>query len=186
MVMKILLILCISYLLSSCSIYQGSYYYPNSNKGIVSIVGSCGDNVPSKLIVNEEDVNISTQAMSINPNDPYETWVWLEFESEKQFSINSLPSAIYFFSGVQEIKPIGIQYFQKNHAHGNVSSEHKTIDDLPDFTGETKYLRIVFRFLHSEILQLKIAGLILSNIKVQDINVNFKNTKAIRISALNC
>ncbi|WP_286888139.1 hypothetical protein [Pseudoalteromonas sp. ESRF-bin5] len=172
-------------ILGGCSIYPGSYFHPESSIGDVLSTGSCGDNTPSKLMINSEQVELTTQARTVQNNGD-KTWIWFEAKSKIPFVISASPKDIIFISNGKIIEPHEIYYSYKKQDSIWLSHDYKTLKDLPKSSGVTNNLLIVFRLKHYENIQFQINKLIVSGQPVKNFNIEFKNTKKIRVSALNC
>ncbi|TCI02399.1 hypothetical protein EZV61_13660 [Corallincola luteus] len=183
--MRTFLTILILVLIQGCIAYPGTYYYPESKNGKIISIGSCGDNSLSKLIIENNDIKISTQAGDVQWNYD-QTWIWFEVNSDKKFNISVSPSTVSFASSENAIAPHEVTYSYRISDKEWFSEDYTSVLKIPSDTVKTTYFRIMFRFKKQENINLNIRGLEINSNPVDDIDVNFKKKETIRLSALNC
>ncbi|GLX76704.1 hypothetical protein tinsulaeT_00440 [Thalassotalea insulae] len=171
-------------LLQGCTIYPGTYYAPISKVGEVISVGHCGDNSPSKLILKNDNVQVSAQAGDVHINYD-QTWIWFEVESKDLFELQLLSENIAFEIDEKQVFPLEVSHFYRVSENEWHSQEIKALADIPKFSHKTNYFKLVFKFRKQKNISLRINELLINEGSLP-IDVEFKTVEKIRISAINC
>ena len=171
-------------IIQGCSIYPGTYYAPHSKLGDVVSVGHCGDNSPSKLIFDQGNVKVSTQAGDVHINYD-QTWIWFEVESKELFDLKLPPQSILFLVDGEQILPYEVNYFYRVSDNEWYSNDLNSLAELPTSNHRATHFRLVFKFKKQKNINLKMNMLQINKLS-QPVEVEFKTVEKIRISALNC